>query len=102
LSLAALGTPVQHTTCDDRPMSRRDLRNVLSALWNLSGGDPAVGVSVADVAEAIGRTHHDMRTPLNLQSLSDEGQVVQLTDGTWALTPQGIDWLKRDRGVSAR
>jgi hypothetical protein len=43
-----------------------------------------------------------LRTPLNLQSLSDEGRVVQLTDGTWALTPQAIDWLKHDRELSDR
>jgi hypothetical protein len=31
-----------------------------------------------------------MGTPLNLQSLSDEGLAVRLPDGKWALTPQGI------------
>jgi hypothetical protein len=83
-------------------MSQRDLRNVLTALWNLSSGDPGVGVPVVDVSEAIGRAHNDMRTPLNLRSLSDEGRVMQLTDDTWALTPQGIDWLKQDRDLSDR
>jgi hypothetical protein len=81
-------------------MSRRDLVHVLNAVWNLSGGDPAVGVPVADIDEAIGRGHHDMRTPLNLRSLSDEGHVVLLPDGTWALTPHGIAWLAQDRELS--
>jgi len=57
---------------------------------------------VADIAEAIGRTHNDMRTPLNLESLRAEGQVVQLPHGTWALTREGVDWLKQDRELSDR
>jgi hypothetical protein len=83
-------------------MSRRDLRHVLTAMWDLSSGDPGVGVPVAGISEAIGRSPDDMRTPLNLQSLSDESRVVQLSDGTWALTPQAIDWLKQDRELSDR
>jgi hypothetical protein len=83
-------------------VSRRDLVHVLQALWRLSGGEPDVGVPVADVDVAIGRGHGDMRTPLNLQSLSDEGRVVRLPDGTWALTPEGVDWLKQDRELSDR
>jgi hypothetical protein len=83
-------------------VSRRDLVHVLQALWRLSGGEPDVGVSVADVDGAIGRGHGDMRTPLNLQSLSDEGRAVRLPDGTWALTPQGVEWLKQDRELSDR
>ena len=83
-------------------MSRRDLRHVLTALWDLSSGDAGVGVPLADVAEAIGRARNDMRTPLNLQSLSAEGRVVQLTDGTWALTPEGVDWVKQDHELSDR
>jgi hypothetical protein len=81
-------------------MSARDLRNVLGALWDLSSQEAGVGVPVADVAKAIGRTPNDMRTVLNLQSLSDEGRVLRLADGTWALTPQGADWLKQDRELS--
>ena len=83
-------------------MSRRDLVHVLEALSRLSGGDRHVGVSVADVEEAIGRGHGDMRTPLNLQSLSDQGLAVRLPEGTWALTPQGIAWVKQDRELSDR
>ena len=83
-------------------MSRRDLVHVLNALWRLSGGDPDVGVPVSEIDEAIGRGQRDMRTPLNLQSLSDENLAVRLPDGTWALTPQGIAWLKQDRELSDR
>ena len=83
-------------------MSRRDLVHVLNALWRLSGGQPDVGVPVADIDDAIGRGHGDMRTPLNLQSLSDDGRAVQVMEGTWALTSQGIDWLKQDRELSDR
>ena len=83
-------------------MSRRDLVHVLNALWRLSGGQPDVGVPVADIDDAIGRGHGDMRTPLNLQSLSDEGRAVELPEGTWALTPEGVAWLKQDRELSDR
>jgi hypothetical protein len=72
----------------------------LEALWRLSNGAAGVGVSVADLDQAIGRGHRDMRTPLNLQSLGDDGRAVQLADGTWALTPEGVDWLERDRDLS--
>jgi hypothetical protein len=61
-----------------------------------------VGVPVADIDEAIGRGHGDMRTPLNLQSLSEDGLAVRVRQGTWALTPQGIAWLKQDRELSDR
>jgi hypothetical protein len=57
---------------------------------------------VADIDEAIGRGHGDMRTPLNLQSLRDESLAMRLPAGTWALTPQGIVWLKQDRELSDR
>jgi hypothetical protein len=57
---------------------------------------------VAEIDDAIGRGHRDMRTPLNLQSLSDESLAVRLPDGTWALTHQGIAWLKQDRELSDR
>jgi hypothetical protein len=82
-------------------MSRRDLAHVLTALWNLSGGEPDVAVAVADIDEAIGRGRDDMRTPLNLGSLADEGLVVA-ADGGWALTPQGVAWIVEDRRLSDR
>ena len=74
----------------------------MEALWRLSDGDPATGVPVAAIDDAIGRGHGDMRTPLNLQSLSVEGHAVRSADGTWALTPQGIAWLVQDRELSDR
>jgi hypothetical protein len=83
-------------------VSRRDLVHVLEALSRLSGGEPEVGVAVAEIEEAIGRGHGDMRTPLNLQSLSEEGLAVRLPEGTWALTPRGVAWLKQDRELSDR
>jgi hypothetical protein len=83
-------------------VSRRDLLHVLNALWRLSGGEPGRGVPVAEIDDAIGRGHGDMRTPLNLQSLSDESLAVRLPEGTWALTPQGVAWLKEDRELSDR
>jgi hypothetical protein len=83
-------------------MSRRDLVHVLEALWRLSSGEPSVGVPVAQIDEAIGRGYGDMRTPLNLQSLSEEGLAMRLGEGTWALTRQGVAWLKQDRELSDR
>jgi hypothetical protein len=88
--------------CDDRSVSRRDLARILNALWRGSGGVAGRGVSVADIDQAIGRGHGDMRTPLNLQSLEEEGLAVRLAESTWALTPQGIAWLKEDRELSDR
>jgi hypothetical protein len=81
-------------------MSRRDLAHVMTALWNRSGGEAGVGVAVADVDEAIGRGHDDMRTPLNLRSLADEGRVALRPDGTWALTEEGVAWFRQDRELS--
>ncbi len=78
-------------------MSRRDLLHILNALWDRTGGRAGEGVPVADIDEAIGRGRNDMRTPLNLQSLTDDGRVVRLEDGTWALTPEGVEWIERDR-----
>lgn len=83
-------------------MSRRDLLHVLNALWRLSSGVPDVGVHVADVDNAIGRGHGDMRTPLNLQSLTEQGLAARLDESTWALTPEGIAWLEQDRELSDR
>jgi hypothetical protein len=83
-------------------VSRRDLVRLLDALWRLSNGVQGVGVRVADLDAAIGRGQGDMRTPLNLQSLSDDGRAMRLPDGTWALTPEGVAWLKEDRELSDR
>ena len=83
-------------------MSRRDLARILNALWRASGGVAERGVAVADIDQAIGRGHGDMRTPLNLQSLREEGLAVQLDESTWALTPEGVAWLKQDRELSDR
>ena len=83
-------------------MSRRDLARILEVLWRRSSGNAGVGVPVADIDEAIGRGHGDMRTPLNLQSLSDDSLAVRLPEGTWALTPEGVAWLKQDHELSDR
>jgi hypothetical protein len=83
-------------------VSRRDLVRALEALWRLSDGDPGAGVAVADVDEAIGRGYGDMRTPLNLQSLAEQGLVVQVGEGVWALTPEGVARVKEDRELSDR
>jgi hypothetical protein len=81
-------------------MSRRDLAHVLSALWSLTGARADVAVQVAEIDEAIGRGHRDMRTPLNLQSLAEQGLVVASGDGGWTLTPQGVEWIAQDRELS--
>jgi hypothetical protein len=84
-------------------VSRRDLVHILDALWRLSGGAPDVAVPMADIEEAIGRGHGDMRTPLNLQSLRDDGLVERSSDDdAWALTPEGIAWIRQDRELSDR
>ncbi len=89
-------------TCDDVGMSRRALAHVMHAMWDLAGGAPGVAVPVAAVDEAIGRGRGDMRTPLNLGSLAADGHVVALDDGAWALTPEGVAWIARDRALSDR
>ena len=76
--------------------------HVLEVLERLSGGDATVGVPVARIDEGIGRGYGDMRTPLNLESLREEGLAVRLGEGSWALTPEGIAWLKEDRELSDR
>jgi len=83
-------------------MSRRDLAHVLGVLWERAGGEANVGVAVADIDAAIGRGHDDMRTPLNLQSLADDGRAVRLPDGRWALTAAGIAWRVQDHDLSDR
>jgi hypothetical protein len=74
----------------------------LGALGRLSSGKPGVPVPVADIDEQVGRGHGDMRTPLDLQRLEDEGLAVRAPEGTWALTAAGVAWLKRDRELSDR
>jgi hypothetical protein len=96
------GAPRCESVCNDPAVSRRDLVRVLNALWRLSDGSEGVGVRVADLDTAIGRGHGDMRTPLNLQSLSEDRLVTRLPEGTWALTPDGIAWLEQDRELSDR
>ena len=81
-------------------MSRRDIAHLMDALWELSGGTADVGIAVADIDEATGRGHNDMRTPLNLGSLRDDGRATELDDGRWALTPYGVAWLIEDRSLS--
>jgi hypothetical protein len=88
--------------CDDGPMSRRDLAHIMDALWDRSAGRAGVGIAVADLDVAIGRGRNDMRTPLNLHSLLEEGHVEARDDGSWALTPEGIDWLRQQRELSDR
>jgi hypothetical protein len=83
-------------------VSRRDLAHVLAALRTLGEANPGAGVPLAAINEAIGRGHDDMRTPLNLQSLSAGGRAQQLDDGTWALTPEGSAWLEQDEELSGR
>ena len=83
-------------------MSRRDLAHVLSALAELSGEQTGVGVAVADVDSAIGRTPGDMRTPLNLGSLAVDGLVEALDDGRWALTPAGRERHRQDEAYDSR
>ncbi len=80
-------------------MSRRDLAHLMDALWDLSGGRADVAVAVDDIDEAIGRGHGDMRTPLNLGSLLDDGRAAELDDGRWALTAHGVAWLVEDRAL---
>jgi hypothetical protein len=83
-------------------VSRRDLAHVMTALWKLSGAEAGAAVEAAAVDEAIGRHRGDMRTPLNLQSLADEGVVEALGDGRWALTPAGVERIAEDRELSDR
>jgi len=83
-------------------MSQRDLAHVLNALWQRSDGAAAVAVDVAQVNEDIGRGRGDMRTPLNLQALEEQGLVVGIDASSWALTEPGIAWIVQDRELSDR
>ena len=81
-------------------MSRRDLAHVMTALHDLTGGRAGVAVDVAAIDEAIGRGRRDMRTPLNLADLAGDGLVASPGDGRWALTDDGVAWIRRDRELS--
>lgn len=94
----ALGTTIL-LTCNDPSMSQSD-REELTALWDLSGGKPAVASTVAQINEALGRDPKDTSTLGNLQSLGQEYLVVGLADGNWALTPDGVELLARERKPS--
>jgi hypothetical protein len=74
----------------------------MTALWNLTGAQAGVAVEVAAVDEAIGRGRGDMRTPLNLHSLADDGIVEACSGDSWALTPQGLARIAEDRELSDR
>ena len=82
-------------------MSRRDLAHVMTALHNLTGGRAGTAVDLAAIDEAIGRSRRDMRTPLNLADLAADGLVASPADGTWALTDDGVEWIRRDRELSS-
>jgi hypothetical protein len=81
-------------------MSRRDLAHIMTALHDLTGGRAGAPVGLAAIDEAIGRSRRDMRTPLNLADLAADGLVSSPADGTWALTDDGVAWLRRDRELS--
>ena len=83
-------------------VSQRDLAHLMTALADAAHAQADVGVSVADLDEAIGRGRDDMRTPLNLASLEAEGLVRRLVGGLWALTPAGVEWLREDEALSDR
>ena len=57
---------------------------------------------MAEIDQAIGRGRGDMRTPLNLESLSGDGLVIEAAGGGWSLTAEGIDWLAQDAQLSDR
>lgn len=88
--------------CDHRGMSRRDLAHVMTALHDLTGGRAGAAVDLAAIDEAIGRSRRDMRTPLNLADLAADGLVTSPSDGVWALTDDGVAWIRRDRELSGR
>jgi len=72
----------------------------MTALADAAHAQVGVGVSVAVLDEAIGRGRGDMRTPLNLKSLQEDGLVREGEPGTWALTEAGIQWLREDEELS--
>ena len=74
----------------------------MTALWELSRGQAGAAVPVGGVDDAIGRGRRDMRTPLDLASLAEQGLVERVADDGWALTQQGVEWLREDRELSDR
>ena len=72
----------------------------MTALADAAHAQVGVGVPVAVLDEAIGRGRADMRTPLNLASLEEQGLVRQIEPGTWALTEAGIQRLREDEELS--
>lgn len=74
----------------------------MTALWELSRGQAGAAVAVGAVDDAIGRGRRDMRTPLDLASLAEQGHVERAAGGGWALTQQGVAWLREDRELSDR
>jgi hypothetical protein len=78
-------------------MSRRDLVHILTALADAAHADVGVGVPVAVIDRAIGRSAGDMRTPLNLEALEADGLVERMADGSWALTQAGVERLRDDQ-----
>jgi hypothetical protein len=57
-------------------------------------------MSRRDLTQATGRGRADMRTPLNLQLLEEEGLVEQVGTGVWALTEVGVQRLREDAELS--
>jgi hypothetical protein len=86
--------------CDDQSMSRRDLVHVMTALADAAQAEAGVGVPVAVLDEAIGRSRGDMRTGLNLQSLAADGLVRENAPGVWALTEAGVQRMRDDQELS--
>lgn len=83
-------------------MSRRDLAHLMTALWELSGAQAGVEIAVSAIDEAVGRGRGDMRTPLSLESLAQDGIVAAVGPDAWALTPEGVARIAEDRELSDR
>jgi hypothetical protein len=83
-------------------MSRRDLAHVMTALADAAHAEVGVGVAVAVLDQAIGRSVGDLRTVLNLQSLQADGLVQETAPGTWALTDAGLRRMREDHELSDR
>jgi hypothetical protein len=69
---------------------------MLTALGDVSSGDPAVGVPGGRHRRGHRARAWRHDTPLNLQPLSDDGLVGPPPDGSWRLMPQGIAWPEQD------
>jgi hypothetical protein len=81
-------------------VSQRDLAHVRRSLWDRSGGKAGVPVAIADIDEDIGRGRGDMRTPLNLAALEQQGLVEPCAADAWALTSQGVAQIAEDRQLA--